>query len=251
MSSEPLPIALCGARGRMGRAIHACAERDPSAFRIVSEISRGTDIAAAVRGAAAIVDFSLPAATADVLAAARENHLPLVLGTTGHDRDARDAIAETAREIAIVFAANFSVGVNTLFWLTRRAAEILGPGFDPEIVELHHRLKKDAPSGTARRLAEIIAAARALDYEAAARHGREGVVGERTDAEIGVHAVRGGDIVGEHTLFLAGIGERLELTHRATSRETFAAGALRSARWLQDRPPGLYDMEDVLGLRAL
>lgn len=249
--SAPLSVALCGAHGRMGRAICAVAEHDPAGYRITVEITRGEDIATGTRGADVIVDFSLPAATADVLAAARANRLPLVLGTTGHDAAARAAIADTTREIAIVFAANFSVGVNTLFWLTRRATEILGPGFDPEIVELHHRLKKDAPSGTARRLAEIVATARALDYEAAARHGRAGVVGERTDAEIGVHAVRGGDIVGEHTVFLAGIGERLELTHRATSRETFAAGALRAARWLQGRAPGLYDMEDVLGLREL
>ncbi len=249
--SDPLFIALCGAHGRMGSAIRAVAKRDPAVYSITAEIARGEDIATATRGADVIIDFSLPAATAGVLAAARANHLPLLLGTTGHDNAARDAIAETAQEIAVVFAANFSVGVNTLFWLTRRAAEILGPGFDPEIVELHHRLKKDAPSGTARRLAEIVATARSLDYETAARHGRAGVVGERTEAEIGVHAVRGGDIVGEHTVFLAGIGERLELTHRATSRETFAAGALRAARWLQGRAPGLYDMEDVLGLREL
>jgi 4-hydroxy-tetrahydrodipicolinate reductase len=233
----------------MGGAIRACAARDASAYAITAEISRGSDIAAAARGADVIIDFSLPAATGDVVAAARENLQPLVLGTTGHDNAARDAVTAAAREIAIVFAANFSVGVNTLFWLTRRAAEILGPGFDPEIVELHHRLKKDAPSGTARRLAEIVAEARALDYDSAARHGRTGVVGERADTEIGIHAVRGGDIVGEHTVFLAGTGERLELTHRATSRETFAAGALRAAQWLQGRPPGLYDMEDVLGLR--
>ena len=149
-----------------------------------------------------------------------------------------------------MFAANFSVGVNTLFWLTRQAAQILGPDFDLEIVEVHHRLKKDAPSGTARRLAEILAEARGLDYDADARHGREGIVGARGSREIGVHAVRGGDVVGEHTVLFADVGERVELTHRASSRETFALGALRAAAWLRGRPPGLYDMEDVLGLRG-
>ena len=250
-SAAPIRIALCGARGRMGTAILACAARESGTFQIVAEIGRGTEVAGSLRGAEVIVDFSLPGATTEVLAAARAHRLPLVLGTTGHDAATRAAVADAGREIALVFAANFSVGVNTLFWLTRRATEILGPGFDPEIVELHHRLKKDSPSGTARRLAEIVATARALDYETAARHGRAGEVGARTAEEIGVHAVRGGDIVGEHTVFLAGSGERLELTHRATSRETFAAGALRAAGWLRGRAPGLYDMEDVLGLRNL
>ena len=160
-------------------------------------------------------------------------------------------ITEAARDIAIVFAANFSVGVNTLFWLTRQAAKILGPAFDLEVVEVHHRLKKDAPSGTARRLAEILAEERDLRYAEAARHGREGLVGERGANEIGLHAVRGGDVVGEHTVLFAALGERVELIHRASSRETFALGALRAAAWLGDRPPGLYDMEDVLGLRGL
>ncbi len=251
MSTAPLRIALCGARGRMGTAILACAAREPSAISITAEVARGADFAAAVRGAEVIVDFSLPAATVEVLAAARAQRLPLVLGTTGHDAATRAAIAEAARDVAIVFAANFSVGVNTLFWLTRRTAEILGNDFDAEIVELHHRLKKDAPSGTARRLAEIVAAARLLDYDTAARHGRAGEVGARSSEEIGIHAVRGGDIVGEHTVYFAGSGERVELTHRATNRETFAAGALRAARWLPGREPGLYDMEDVLGLRNL
>ena len=141
------------------------------------------------------------------------------------------------------------MGVNTLFWLTRKAAEILGPGFDLEVVEMHHRLKKDAPSGTAKRLAEILAEVRALKYKEHARHGRQGMVGERTDAEIGVHAIRGGDVVGDHTVIYAAQGERVELTHKASSRETFARGALRAARWAHGRPAGLYDMQDVLGLK--
>ncbi len=140
------------------------------------------------------------------------------------------------------------MGVNLLFWLTKKTSQVLGPEFDAEIVELHHRLKKDSPSGTAKRLGEIIAQTRSLEYEKAARHGREGLVGERTRDEIGIHAVRGGDIVGEHTVYFAGPGERIELTHRASSRDTFGKGALRAARWLIGKPPGWYEMQDALGL---
>jgi 4-hydroxy-tetrahydrodipicolinate reductase len=140
------------------------------------------------------------------------------------------------------------VGVNALFWLTRKAAQMLGEDFDLEIVEAHHRLKKDAPSGTAKKLAEILCDERKLDYAKNVRHGREGLIGERPAKEIGVHSIRGGDVVGDHTVTFAGRGERLELTHEASSRETFAGGALRAARWIVGKPPGLYSMEDVLGL---
>ena len=146
-------------------------------------------------------------------------------------------------------APNFSVGVNTLFWLTRKATEILGPGFDLEVVEMHHRLKKDAPSGTAKRLAEILAEVRQLSYNDDTRHGRHGIVGERTDHEIGIHAIRGGDVVGDHTVIYAAQGERVELAHKASSRETFARGAIRAAKWAAKRPAGFYDMQDVLGLK--
>jgi 4-hydroxy-tetrahydrodipicolinate reductase len=149
----------------------------------------------------------------------------------------------------MVWASNFSTGVNALFWLTRKAAEILGPGFDLEIVEMHHRLKKDAPSGTAKTLAEILAAARRNRLDKVARHGRVGIVGERTAAEIGIHSVRGGDVVGDHTVIFAGPGERVELTHKSSSRETFANGALRAAQWVVKQKPGIYDMQDVLGLK--
>ena len=186
-----------------------------------------------------------------ILRDCRQTRTPLVIGTTGHSSVQRALIAEAAKEIPIVFAANFSVGVNALFWLTRQAARILGPGFDLEVIEVHHRLKKDAPSGTARRLAEILAEVRDLSYDEHTRHGRQGIVGERTGAEIGVHAVRGGDVVGEHTVLFADVGERLELVHRASNRETFALGALRAASWLRGQPPGLYDMEDVLGLKPV
>ena len=149
----------------------------------------------------------------------------------------------------MVIATNFSTGVNTLFWLTRKAAEILGNDFDLEVVEMHHRLKKDAPSGTANTLLEILADVRKLQLETALRHGREGIVGARTQNEIGIHAIRGGDVVGDHTVIFANNGERIELTHKASSRDTFANGALRAAQWLVQQKPGLYDMQDVLGLK--
>ena len=233
----------------MGQAILACAAREPDRYRVAAQIRHGDDLSAALAAGSVVIDFSAPALTGDLLAACRASGTALVVGTTGHDAGQRAAIGGAARALPVVFAANFSVGVNTLFWLTRQAARVLGPGFDLEVIEVHHRLKKDAPSGTARRLAEILAEVRGADYDADARHGREGIVGARTPAEIGVHAVRGGDVVGEHTVLFADAGERVELVHRASSRETFAQGALRAAAWLQGRAPGLYDMEDVLGLK--
>ena len=152
-------------------------------------------------------------------------------------------------EIPIVWASNFSTGVNTLFWLTRKATEVLGTDFDLEVVEMHHRLKRDAPSGTAATLAEILAEVRKVSLEKELRHGRDGIVGERTDSEIGIHSLRGGDVVGDHTVVYAGNGERLELTHKAASRDTFANGALRAATWACGQAPGLYNMENVLGLK--
>jgi 4-hydroxy-tetrahydrodipicolinate reductase len=163
----------------------------------------------------------------------------------------RDRIAAASVTIPVIFSPNYSVGVNTLFWLTRKAAEILGPDYDAEVIEIHHRLKKDAPSGTARRLVEVLDEVKGLDYDRDTRHGRVGMPGERTRSEVGVHAVRGGDVVGDHTVLLAAPGERIEMIHRASSRETFARGALRAALWARDtrkNQPGLYDMQDVLGL---
>jgi 4-hydroxy-tetrahydrodipicolinate reductase len=233
----------------MGRAIQAVAARETTRFQLVGLLRRGGEPSGAIDVSDVVIDFSSASATGSLLESCRAAGKPIVIGTTGHDDAHRQAIEETAHEIGVVFAANFSVGVNALFWLTREAARILGPAFDLEVVEMHHRLKKDAPSGTARRLAEILAEARGLDYARDAVHGRQGLVGERGPQEIGVHAIRGGDVVGEHTVLFAGTGERLELTHRASSRETFAAGALRAAEWLIGQPPGLYDMEDVLGLQ--
>jgi 4-hydroxy-tetrahydrodipicolinate reductase len=173
----------------------------------------------------------------------------MVIGTTGHSNEGRSQLTKFADVIPTVISSNFSTGVNTLFWLTRKAAEILGPNFDLEIVEMHHRLKRDAPSGTARTLAEILAAVRKQQMDKVVRHGRSGIVGERTAAEIGVHSIRGGDVVGDHTVIFSDTGERIELTHKASSRETFANGALRAAQWVVKQKPGLYDMQDVLGLK--
>ena len=234
----------------MGQSLIACASVDPR-LEVVAAIDSGDDFASAVPGCDAVIDFSHFSGIEPVLARCMQNGKTLVIGTTGHTDLQIAAIHHAARSIPIVFAPNYSVGVNTLFWLTRRATEILGPGFDLEVVEMHHRLKKDAPSGTAKRLVEILAEARDLSYNEHARHGRHGIVGERTENEIGVHAVRGGDVVGDHTVIYAALGERLELTHKASSRETFATGALRASLWAHGKPPALYDMQDVLGLKDL
>lgn len=250
--SHPLSLTLVGATGRMGLAIQNCVRREPERFRLAALPGRSEALAEAVAAADVVIDFSLPATLEELLAACRAARKPLVIGTTGYDLAARDLIASAAEEIPLLLASNFSVGVNTLFWLARQATLILGPGFDLEIVETHHRLKRDAPSGTAVRLAEVLAEAREVALTDVARHGREGIVGARPAGEIGLHAVRGGDVVGEHTVLFAGDGERVELTHRASSRETFALGALRAAAWLVQQPAGrVYDMEDLLGLRQL
>jgi len=241
-------LLINGAKGRMGRAILAALEGDSEAVAAAA-IDQGDDLLAALPGCDAVIDFSLPQFTGDIAKACAKAGKTLVIGTTGHSDAQVAAIREASKEIPIVFAPNFSVGVNTLFWLTRKAAEILGPEFDLEVVEMHHRLKKDAPSGTAKRLAEILADVRGLQYNKDVRHGREGIVGERTPVEIGMHALRGGDVVGDHTVICANIGERVELTHKASSRDTFARGAIRAAKWAAARSPGLYDMQDVLGLK--
>ncbi|HEV7406063.1 MAG TPA: 4-hydroxy-tetrahydrodipicolinate reductase [Chthoniobacteraceae bacterium] len=244
---EPLRILINGCKGRMGQAVMALAEQNPS-FEIGATVDLGDDFAAVLPRCQTVIDFSHHSTIEFVLARCIEKQKSLVIGTTGHTDAQIAAIRHAARQIPIVHAPNFSVGVNTLFWLTRKAAEILGPGFDLEVVEMHHRLKKDAPSGTAKRLAEILAEARGLSYNKDTRHGRSGIVGERTAGEIGVHAIRGGDVVGDHTVIFAAQGERVELTHKASSRDTFAGGALRAALWLRTKPAGLYDMQDVLQL---
>jgi 4-hydroxy-tetrahydrodipicolinate reductase len=241
-------IIITGARGQMGRALIACAPNFHE-LEVVGLVDAGDDLGAVISRADAVVDFSLPTATAGIVELCAKHKKAVVIGTTGHSDAEKSQIAKRKSQIPMVWTSNFSTGVNTLFWLTRKAAEILGPGFDLEIVEMHHRLKKDAPSGTAKALAEILADVRQLQLEKAARHGRVGITGERTPGEIGIHSVRGGDVVGDHTVIFATNGERLELTHQASSRETFANGALRAALWVVKQKPGLYDMLDVLGLK--
>ncbi len=241
-------IIITGAKGRMGQALLSCASQFPE-IQVVGQIDQGDDLSAVIAKCDAVVDFSFHNATPGIAELCAKNKKALVVGTTGHSDSEQSAIRSRQSVIPIVWSSNYSTGVNTLFWLTRKAAEILGPGFDREIVEMHHRTKKDSPSGTAKALAEILASVRKEQLERVARHGRVGIVGERTAAEIGIHSVRGGDVVGDHTVIFANVGERLELTHKASSRETFANGALRAAQWAVKQKPGLYDMQDVLGLR--
>lgn len=243
-----IKIIITGSKGRMGQALVACAKKIPG-LEIVGQIDKGDDLAAVIEGADVVIDFSAHAVTVEVAALCARHQKALVIGTTGHTDTDTFEIRKLAQKIPMVWASNFSTGVNTLFWLTRKAAEILGPDFDLEVVEMHHRLKKDAPSGTAKSLAEILADVRKLHLNEAARHGRVGIVGERTPGEIGVHSLRGGDVVGDHTVIFSNVGERVELSHKASSRDTFANGALRAAQWLVKQKPGLYDMQDVLGLK--
>jgi 4-hydroxy-tetrahydrodipicolinate reductase len=235
-----------GGNGRLGQAIVRIASASDNYQ--VSVSGRKEDIPEKDAAWDVAIDVSQPPGSIAIANRCAAQGIPLVIGTTGHSIEQLDKLRTEAGRIAVLLSPNFSVGVNLLFWLTEKTSAILGPDFDAEIVELHHRLKKDSPSGTAKRLGEIIAKTRSLQYDDAARHGRQGLVGERSRSEIGVHAVRGGDIVGEHTVYFAGVGERIELTHRASSRDTFAKGALRAADWLIGRPAGWYEMRDVLGL---
>ena len=230
----------------MGQAI-AAAAREAGALTLAG-IDLGDDLTAAASGCDVIIDFSSPTATRAVLEVAVQRKLPVVVGTTGHATDEKAQLSLLASQVPCVWAGNFSVGVNLLFALTRRAAAVLGADYDVEVIEMHHRFKKDAPSGTAQRLLEILMDERMLG-PSALQHGREGLVGARTPGEIGVHALRGGDVVGDHTVLFAALGERIELTHKASDRAIFAQGALRAAQWVVTRAPGVYDMQDVLGLK--
>jgi 4-hydroxy-tetrahydrodipicolinate reductase len=241
-------IIITGSKGRMGQALFSCAAKLPD-LEIVGAVDQGDDLAAIVGNADVVIDFSFHSATLGVAKLCAEHKKAIVIGTTGHKPEEKAEIIALKSQIPMVIATNYSTGVNTLFWLTRKAAEILGPAFDLEVVEMHHRLKKDAPSGTATTLLEILGDVRKLQLEEALRHGRKGIVGERTQNEIGIHAIRGGDVVGDHTVIFANNGERVELTHKASSRDTFSNGALRAAQWVVKQKPGLYDMQDVLGLK--
>lgn len=231
----------------MGQALIACAQ-SCDGIKVVGQVDLGDDVANVLPQADVLIDFSFHDATLAFAELCAKHRKALVIGTTGHNSTGETAIKKLQSAIPIVWASNYSTGVNTLFWLTRKAAEALGPGFDLEVIETHHRAKKDAPSGTAMSLVQILADARKLKLAEALRHGRQGITGERQANEIGVHSLRGGDVVGDHTVVFATPGERLELTHKASSRDTFAQGALRAARWVADKKPGLYDMQDVLGL---
>ncbi|MDD5140360.1 MAG: 4-hydroxy-tetrahydrodipicolinate reductase [Verrucomicrobiales bacterium] len=241
-------VIITGVKGRMGKALVACAANFRE-LEIVGKIDAGDDLSAVIAKSDVVIDFSSHSATPGIVELCGKNKKAIVIGTTGHTDTDTFEITKNKTKIPIVWASNFSTGVNTLFWLTRKAAEILGTGFDLEIVEMHHRLKKDAPSGTAKSLAEILADVRKLHLNESARHGRVGIVGERKQSEIGIHSIRGGDVVGDHTVIFANNGERVELTHKASSRDTFANGALRAALWVVKQKPGIYDMQDVLGLK--
>ena len=240
-------LLVTGCKGRMGQAVIDAA--DAQGVPVGAAIDVGDSLAAALELSHCVIDFTSHHFTDELLAECLKQKKSMVIGTTGHTSDELARIKEASKTLPIVFASNFSVGGNTLFWLTRKATELLGPDFDLEVIEMHHRLKKDSPSGTARTLVEILADVRGLEYDKDCRHGRFGDVGARTPKEIGVHAIRGGDVVGDHTVVFANVGERVELTHKASSRDTFAGGAVRAARWLHGKPAGLYDMQDVLGLK--
>jgi 4-hydroxy-tetrahydrodipicolinate reductase len=241
-----IKVLLNGSRGRMGQAIAAAAAE--AGVTLCATLDAGDAVADHIAASDVIIDFSSHRATEALLELALAHKKPIVIGTTGHSAEEKTRLLGLAQQVPCVWAGNFSIGVNLLFALTRRASAILGADYDIEVVEMHHRFKKDAPSGTAARLLEIIQEERKLSA-AALRHGREGITGERTPTEIGVHALRGGDVVGDHTVMFAAMGERLELTHKASDRGIFARGSLRAAQWLVGRKAGLYDMQDVLGLK--
>ncbi|MDR1870626.1 MAG: 4-hydroxy-tetrahydrodipicolinate reductase [Deltaproteobacteria bacterium] len=264
----PLPVAVAGVLGRMGRRLVAGILDREDLTLVGGTIRAGAEgegqdlgsltggkplgvyatsvLAEALKEAKVLVDFTSPAAVVNHLKTARAKKVPMVIGVTGLGEPEIAAINEAANDIAVLWAPNMSLGVNLLYKLVDLAARSLGPDFDLEVVEAHHRLKKDAPSGTAAKIAQILATARELPLETIA-YGRSGIIGPRPNKEIGVLALRGGDIVGEHTVYFCGLGERLELTHRAQSRDTFVAGALRAASWLADKPAGLYSINHVLG----
>jgi 4-hydroxy-tetrahydrodipicolinate reductase len=259
----PLKVVVAGAGGKMGQTLieGVCADKSlvlagaldvrgsPVVGKVIGGIKVGSDVGKAIAAGDVLIDFTRPEGTIEHLGACARLGKSIVIGTTGFSEPLRKAILQAGRKIPIAMSPNFAVGVNALFKLAEVAAGILGEDFDVEIVEAHHRNKVDAPSGTALKLGEVIAAALKRDLKKEARHGREGDTGARTAREIGFHAIRGGDIVGEHTVIFAGAGERVELTIRSQSRMTYALGALRAARYLRGKRAGLYDMKDVLGLK--
>ena len=268
--SAAIKIAVVGASGRMGRMSIESALKDAS-VRLVAAIDQpGTsaigkdagelvgqpcgvmvtsDVEAGIALADCLIDFTRPEGTLHHLSICRRHHVGMVIGTTGFDAAGKAAIAEAGKEIPVVFAPNMSVGVNVVFKLLDMASRIMNEGYDIEIVEAHHRHKIDAPSGTALRMGEVVAQAFGRDLKECAIYGREGVTGERDPSTIGFATVRGGDIVGDHTVMYCGTGERVEISHKAGSRMPYALGSLRAARFLAGKQNGQFDMQDVLGLR--
>jgi 4-hydroxy-tetrahydrodipicolinate reductase len=265
-----IKIAIAGSSGRMGRillenvlqsddlVLHAALEHGSSALLgkdagemvgIACGVKIRSDVEAALQGADVLIDFTRPEGTLHHLEICRKLGVNMVVGTTGFNAQQKAQLGAAAQQIGIVFAPNMSVGVNLVFKLLETASRVLAQGYDIEIVEAHHRHKVDAPSGTALGMGEVIAKTLGRDLEKCAVYGREGVTGERDPSTIGFATVRGGDIVGDHTVMFAGTGERIEITHKASSRATFALGALRAARFLKEHPAGMYDMQDVLGLK--
>lgn len=265
-----MKIAIAGASGRMGRMLietvlaaddaqlvgaldregSPALGHDAGAFLgRETGVNITADFDAALANAEFLIDFTRPEATLLHLAAAQKHGVKMIVGTTGFSEDEKARLAEGAKQVAVVFAPNMSVGVNATFKLLEIAAKILNTGYDIEIIEAHHRHKVDAPSGTALRMGEVVAEALGRDLKECAVYGREGVTGERDPSTIGFATVRGGDIVGDHTVLFAGIGERIEITHKSSSRLSYAQGSLRAARFLAERQTGLFDMQDVLGLR--
>jgi len=268
--ANPLKVVIAGCSGRMGHVLLECVFADADlvlhgaldradnqqlgrdAGEQLGKISgvKVTDsIDDALKNADVLVDFTRPEASMLYLSACQQHQVKMIIGTTGFSAEQKQAIEAASKNIAIVFAPNMSVGVTLLINLVQSAAKVLNEGYDIEIIEAHHRHKVDAPSGTALRLGEAAASALGRNLETCAVYGREGVTGERDPSTIGFATVRGGDVVGDHTVLFAGIGERVELTHKASSRATFALGALRAAKFLNGKNAGLFDMQDVLNLR--
>ena len=265
-------LAVCGAAGRMGRRILSLAAAQKDVFQVTGavdipqnpmqgqKISLFTDykdtevkltdsLEKVIDNVDVVIDFSSRECTIECAETCVKNKTALVIGTTGVTAEQVKELKKLAVDSPIVFAPNMSVGVNLLFNIVEKVASILDEEYDVEIVEAHHRFKKDSPSGTAKRIAEIIAEARGVDLEKDGVYGRQGIVGERKKGEIGIHAVRMGNVVGDHTVSFTNLGERFELTHKAESRDTFALGSLTAARFIADKTNGLYDMQDVLGLK--
>lgn len=242
-----LKVLLNGAKGRMGKAILQAAA--PEYFDISHALDAGDDFTQVVSEVDVIIDFSHHDATLPLVELAALHQKPIVIGTTGHTADERQKILSYSDKIGMVWSGNYSIGMNLMFYLTKRASETLSEVFEPEISETHHHHKKDAPSGTAVDLARRICEGRNWDYDEVVLNGREGLTGERPVKQIGIHAIRGGDVVGEHTVSFFGDGERVQLKHLATDRKIFSQGALASAKWVVGKPAGLYEMQDVLNLR--